>query len=140
VRRRRWNSPVAVGATALVALAGGVITLAGARADDTATSVAAPAGADLFRAKGCVGCHDGPDGAGSQISAGPDLRLLPLVAGRRVAGLDGRAYVRQSIQEPQAFVVPGYEPGDHALMPALPLSAIEIDALVHWLLPQPPRA
>jgi len=129
-----------VGVTALMALAAGVITLAGARTEETATAVAPAAGADLFRAKGCVGCHDGPDGAGSAISAGPDLRLLPLVAERRVAGLDDAAYVRQSIREPQAFVVTGYEPGEHPLMPALPLSAAEIEVLVHWLLPQPPRA
>ncbi len=69
------------------------------------------------------------------IEVGPDLRLLPLVAAHRVAGLDGPAYVRQSIREPQAFVVPGYAPSDNALMPALPLSPAEIDALVAYLLP-----
>jgi cytochrome c551/c552 len=133
VRLPRWDSPAAVGATALVALACGVITVVGARADSTEASTA-PAGADVFRAKGCVGCHDGPGTASRSFEIGPDLRLLPLVADRRVADLDGRSYVRQSIQEPQAFVVPGYEPSDHVLMPALPLSAAEIDTLVAWLL------
>jgi mono/diheme cytochrome c family protein len=136
-----WNSPAAVGATALVALACAAVTIVGTRTDTPeAAAATASTGADLFRAKGCVGCHDGPEGADNPFELAPDLRLLPLVADRRVPGLDGRAYVEQSIREPQSFIVPGYDPDERVLMPALPLSPAEIQTLAAWLLPQPPRA
>jgi hypothetical protein len=141
VSASRWASPLAIAATVAVAAGFGVLALVGARegAAGPAAGAAAPAalgsGSDLFQAKGCVGCHDGPDDARSQFDIAPDLRLLPTVADHRVAGLGGRDYVRQSLQEPQAFVVPGYDPSDHALMPALPLSPAEVDALVAFLLP-----
>jgi cytochrome c551/c552 len=141
VKRPWWNSPAAVGATALVALVGAALTIVGARSDaPVAAAPTASAGADLFRAKGCVGCHDGPEGADTEFDIAPNLRLLPLVADHRVPGLDGRAYVEQSIREPQSFIVPGYDPDERVMMPALPLSPAEIQTLVAWLLPQPPRA
>jgi hypothetical protein len=131
VNARRWTSPRAVAATAAAVLTCGALTIAGAR-----SGTAAPAhvdGAELFRAKGCVGCHSAP-GSQALIGIAPDLRLLSLVADHRVAGLSGRAYVRQSIQEPQAFLVPAYDSDGYPLMPALPLSPAEIDALVAYLL------
>jgi hypothetical protein len=134
----RWHSTRAVAASVAAVVVLGAITVVGFRsaAAPSAPTAAATtaAGSDLFRAKGCVGCHVGPDAAHTPFEIAPDLRLLPTVAAHRVAGLDGRAYVRQSIQEPQAFVVPGFDPSDHALMPALPLSPAEIDALVAFLL------
>jgi len=139
VKLPRWNSPVAVGATALVALTCGAVTIVGAGTDTPVAAATMSTGGDLFRAKGCVGCHDGPEGADNPFDIAPDLRLLPLVADHRVPGLDGRAYVEQSIREPQAFIVPGYDPDERAMMPALPLSPAEIQTLVAWLLPQPPR-
>ena len=123
---------MAVAATAAVAVACGALTIAGARSGAAAPPPAA-LGAELFRAKGCVGCHTGPDSE-AVIEVAPDLRLLPTVADHRVAGRTGREYVRQSIEEPQAFVVPGYADG-FTLMPALPLTPAEIDALVAYLLP-----
>jgi len=138
-----WRSTGAVTATVAAVLVLGAVTIVGLRstAADPGAVPASPAaastppGADLFRAKGCVGCHDGPDAADSDVDVGPDLRLVSAVGAQRVAGLDARAYVRQSIQEPQAFVVPGFEPDPVGLMPALPLTAAEIDALVAWLVP-----
>ncbi len=48
-------------------------------------------------------------------------------------------YVRQSLVEPQAYVVPGYgrsaNDPDAPLMPKLDLSQAELDALVAFLLP-----
>lgn len=86
-------------------------------------------GRSVFLARGCSGCHmaAGVDGGG----IGPDLTDLLGRAGDRVTGLDPAAYVRQSIREPQAFVVPGY--GGIA-MPTLPLSNAELEAVVEYLL------
>lgn len=88
-----------------------------------------PDGRSVFLARGCSGCHmaAGVDGGG----IGPDLTDLARRAGDRVAGLDPAAYVRQSIRDPQAFVVPGYE---GIAMPALPLSNAELEAVVEYLL------
>jgi cytochrome c551/c552 len=92
-------------------------------------------GADLFRAKGCVACHDGPD-SDSRFDVGPNLAIVGDVAGSRVEGLDAEAYVRQSIESPQAYIVTGYgtDGGPGGLMPSLPLTATEVDTLVAWLL------
>ena len=126
---------VVFGALTIVAFTAGGASTAASPSAVTGTPTGTGGGADLFRAKGCVACHDGPDGASSDVDVGPNLNYLPAVASRRVAGLDAAAYVRQSIQEPQSFVVPGYEPGGDrmGLMPALGLTAGEVDALVAWL-------
>jgi hypothetical protein len=50
-----------------------------------------------------------------------------------VPGLAAEAYVRQSVRQPQAFVVPGFD-GAFTRMPALPVSDAELEALVDFLL------
>jgi len=75
----------------------------------------------LFQAKGCAGCHQRGDLG--QFSFGPDL-----------TGLGERAteeYVRQSIRDPQAFLVEGYQGID---MPTLSLTGAEVAQLVEFLL------
>jgi mono/diheme cytochrome c family protein len=94
-------------------------------------------GRTLFQTKGCVACHH-VAGVPGDAHVGPDLTALPLVAGSRKAGLAAPDYVRESLVEPQAFVVPGYagranDPGAPP-MPRLPLTPSEIDALVAFLL------
>jgi len=64
------------------------------------------------------------------MQVGPDLTHLVDRAATRVAGLDARSYVRQSIREPGAYRVPGYT----AVMPDLGLSDEEIESLVTFLL------
>ena len=86
-------------------------------------------GAQVFRAKGCAGCHDGPEST-APVPVAPDLGQLRDNAPRRVAHLDAVAYVRQSVHSPQAFVVPGFD----TVMPTLPVSDEELDALVRYLL------
>jgi cytochrome c oxidase subunit 2 len=89
-------------------------------------------GAQLFRAKGCNGCHEGP-GAPPTVEVGPALTGLRDRADQRVAGLGAEAYVRQSVRQPQAFVVPGF--GEtFTRMPTLAVSDAELDALVAYLL------
>jgi cytochrome c oxidase subunit 2 len=91
-------------------------------------------GALLFATKGCVGCHMHAALPNAHMQVGPDLTGLPDRAATRVAGLDARAYVRQSLREPQAFMVPGYS----ALMPDLHLSDEEIASLTAFLLSSKP--
>jgi cytochrome c551/c552 len=90
---------------------------------------ATPPGSTLFQAKGCSGCHSFAGISTSRV--GPDLTRLFEEAGGRKADLSAEAYVRESIVDPQAFVVRGYA---GLLMPRLRLSDGEVDALVAFLL------
>ena len=94
----------------------------------------AVSGADLFRAKGCATCHDGP-GSTAQMPVGPNLENLPSVASSREPPLGAQDYVRRSISDPGAFIVPGYDLGERGAMPALPVTPAEVDELLEYLLP-----
>ncbi|MGH8945907.1 MAG: c-type cytochrome [Acidimicrobiia bacterium] len=119
------------------ALLGLTLTLALATAsvfvystDETgATGAAAIDGRALFQAKGCIGCHQRGDL--DQFQIGPDLTGLASWAGVRVEGLTAKEYVRQSLRQPQAYLVSGYEGIE---MPRLSLTEAELDTLVEFLL------
>ena len=91
-------------------------------------------GALLFATKGCVGCHMHAALPNAHMQIGPNLTGLPDRAATRVAGLDARAYVRQSLRDPEAFIVSGYT----ARMPDLHLSDEEIASLSAFLLSSSP--
>ncbi len=97
----------------------------------TAAEQSAPGsveGETVFLTKGCTGCHSR---AGvSEGFVGPDLTALADRAGDRVEGLTAEEYVRQSVLDPQAYIVDGYGPQ----MPVLPVDTAELDALVEYLL------
>jgi cytochrome c oxidase subunit 2 len=118
------------------ALLGLTLTLALATASvfvsssDDQTQALAVDGRSVFQAKGCVGCHQRGDLGQFQI--GPNLTGLVSWAGARVEGLGAEEYVRQSVREPQAYVVSGYDA--NVQMPTLPLNEAELDALVEFLL------
>jgi hypothetical protein len=99
-------------------------------------AAAAPDGSQLFRVKGCIGCHDGPDGRAT-VDVGPPLTGLRARLEARAPGEDADTYVRRSVLDPEAFVVAGFE-GDFTRMPVLPVSAVELDALVAYLLAPDP--
>lgn len=89
-------------------------------------------GAQIFTAAGCAACHTLAD-AGSKSDVGPDLDALAENARTRQPGTSAEEYVRQSIVEPGAFVVEGFQ----NVMPAgygEQLSQEQIDALVEYLL------
>ena len=79
----------------------------------------------------CAGCHslDGSDGDG------PSLKGIAARAGTRVPDLSAAEYLRQSILEPDAFVVGDY---NHSMgsIHRLLLSETEVNALVAFLLTQ----
>ncbi|HEV8634805.1 MAG TPA: cytochrome c, partial [Chloroflexota bacterium] len=105
--------------------------------DGNGPAAAAPAqsaaehGRVLFQAKGCVGCHT-LAGVPGQMDVGPNLSGLAAVAVTRRPGVSAEAYVRESIREPAAFFVSGYEGGIR--MPQLDVTDAELDDLIAFLL------
>jgi cytochrome c peroxidase len=83
---------------------------------------------------GCGNCHVIPGVPGADGEVGPDLSLLGRVAGTRKPKTTARAYVRESILDPDAVVAPGvYEKG---VMPGKfgkTLSDDDLNTLVNYL-------
>lgn len=98
---------------------------------EPASTFAIERGAFLFATKGCIGCHTHAAFPSARMQVGPDLTGLPLRAATRVAGLDARAYVRQSLREPGAYSAAS---SSTAVMPDLSLSDEDVDALTAFLL------
>jgi cytochrome c oxidase subunit II len=90
----------------------------------------AQAGLALFNQQGCNACHT-LAAAKSSGTTGPDLDKLPTYA--RTADQPLGAFVRQSIEHPNAYVEKGYPKG---VMPdfGLTLSSAQINALVSFLI------
>jgi cytochrome c oxidase subunit 2 len=82
-------------------------------------------GASLFTSQGCGSCHTF-EPAGTDAQVGPSLDELQARGGKSLED-----YVRESITEPDAFVVEGYSEG---VMPAFgSLTDEQLDALVQYL-------
>jgi cytochrome c oxidase subunit II len=99
-----------------------------AKGSTTATAGGgAAAGKALFTNNGCASCHTfAPAGASGKV--GPDLDKLPQYA--QQAGKPLEAFVRESIEDPSAYIQPGYK----NLMPSFKsLPAQQIDQLVSFL-------
>ena len=78
----------------------------------------------------CETCHARSTDA---VVMGPSLAGIEETAAERVDGMSARAYIRQSITDPSAYVVDGFD----ELMPTTlqeTLSEEELDALVAYLL------
>lgn len=117
--------------TAVVVLLMGA-TIAAFAIDPTTSESPSPIAIDgemVFLTKGCTSCHS-IAGVSETAQIGPNLTGLADRAGDRVEGLSADEYVRQSVLDPLAFTVNGYDP----LMPTLPLNTEELDALVEFLL------
>lgn len=90
-------------------------------------------GPKVFMAKGCAACHaiDGLEGAAGAV--GPKLTGLGKTAAGRKPGMAAIDYIRESIENPNAYVVEGFTAG---LMPANlkgQMSAEEYKDLVAYL-------
>jgi cytochrome c oxidase subunit 2 len=87
-------------------------------------------GAAAFVSGGCGGCHTfKPAGSGGQIGPGLDN----LAADAQKAGQPLADYVKQSIVDPNAYVVPGFQEGVMPTTFGQSLSNQQIDALVKYL-------
>lgn len=95
------------------------------------------AGRELFSSSrigastGCSICHSLEPG---DPGVGPALAGVATRAADRVAGLDAEAYLRQSILDPDAYVVEGFRAGQMLPIYGEALTAGEVDALVAFLL------
>ena len=98
---------------------------------EPASALTTERGALLFATKGCIGCHTHAALPNARMQVGPDLTGLPHRAATRVAGLDARAYLRQSLREPGAYSAAS---SSTAVMPDLKLSDEEVEALSAFLL------
>ena len=97
----------------------------------TAGLAQAKTGDQIFTAAGCAGCHTfGP--ASSNGTIGPSLDELKTQAGNIEPGKAAEEYVRESIEDPSAFIVEGYSD----VMPQFKgkLTDEQINALVEYLL------
>jgi cytochrome c oxidase subunit 2 len=119
-----------------VALAGAlaIATVAVNRSPTVETNAAPAPGASLFQTKGCSGCHT-LAGVSTTASVGPNLSDVAAVAGQRIAGMSAADYIRQSLRDPQGFIVPGFE-AVAIDMPALSLTEAEVNQLIELLLNQ----
>lgn len=91
----------------------------------------AKTGDQIFTAAGCAGCHKfGP--AGSNGTIGPSLDQLKTEAGRMEPGKSAEEYIRESLENPNAFIVKGFGPS----MPSFKgrLTDAQIKALIDYLL------
>ena len=87
-------------------------------------------GAAAFASGGCGSCHTfKPASATGKI--GPDLDNLAADAQKAGKPLD--AYVKESIVDPDAYVVPGFQKGVMPTTFGHSLAAAQIDALVKYL-------
>ncbi|MFO0752271.1 MAG: cytochrome c oxidase subunit II [Thermodesulfovibrionales bacterium] len=82
----------------------------------------------LLSEKGCLGCHstDGSKGAGPTLQDIFGRNTLVVTAGKERQLVADEEYLRKSVLQPGADVVKGYPP----IMPALPMSSEELDALI----------
>ncbi|MBI5637498.1 MAG: cytochrome C [Nitrospinae bacterium] len=101
------------GAEVTVPLPTGAAPAAPAGAEAAAPTPAATA-EEAFNKFGCVTCHKVP-GIAEGGDMGPDLTKLAKAAGSRKPGMSGEMYIIESISNPNAYVVKGFEPD---MMPA----------------------
>lgn len=87
-------------------------------------------GKGIFEGKGiCHTCH-----VFGRSDRFPDLEGVGARAGNRVPGLTGIQYLAQSLYHPEAFIVPGYNPGMPTInKPPVGLTDDEIKAVIAYL-------
>ena len=80
---------------------------------------------------GCISCHTLKPNV---KTVGPSLYSLSLRADKLVAGLTAQQYIKESIINPDAYLVSGYEPAVMFTRYKQELSEAEINAIVAYLL------
>ena len=79
----------------------------------------------------CQTCHSLESNV---TSFGPTLRGLAAIAETRIEGMDAEAYIRQSIIDPNAFIVQGYQMNIMPIVYGDNLSDEDIDALIAFIM------
>ena len=100
-----------------------------------ASSAPTVGGAELFHAKGCASCHDGPDST-ALVGGFPPLTDAGAWAALRLPDMTAREYLAESITEPNVFISPAFAGGNGpaTAMPNLTLTPDEVDAIIDYLL------
>ncbi len=80
---------------------------------------------------GCISCHSLKTDV---TTVGPSLYGINLRADKLVAGLTAQQYIKESIINPDAYLVSGYEPAVMFAHYKQELSEAEINAIVAYLL------
>ena len=88
-------------------------------------------GQQLFTSRPCGACHTVQGIQGASGSVGPNLSTVAAVAGQRKPGMTAEGYLRESITEPDAYIVKGFQRG---AMPKLPLDDQQVDDIVAFLM------
>ena len=109
---------------------GGATTGGSTTGGSTTSGATDELGAKTFASAGCGACHAFKK-AGTDAQVGPALD--DLTAAAQKAGESVPDYVRQSIEDPNAVVVAGYQPGVMPQNFKESLSSEEIDALVSYV-------
>lgn len=87
-------------------------------------------GRQVYRQQGCGQCHQ-IEGVGGRL--GPDLSHIATVGATRKPGMGPEDYIKESLDSPGAYVVPGY----NDVMPrglARGLSDFDVESLVRYLM------
>jgi mono/diheme cytochrome c family protein len=92
----------------------------------------AETGNQIFTAAGCGACHTFSE-AGTNADVGPNLDELARAAGERRPGTSPEEYIQESLLDPDAFTVSGFQAG---VMPSYEgrLNEEQVQALVDYLL------
>lgn len=91
-------------------------------------------GEQIYVKAGCIGCHATSRVEGATADVGPSLNGLGSMAGTRMPGTTSEVYVRQSILNPEAFIVDGYEPMSMPSNLRAAMTDSEFETLIAWLL------
>jgi cytochrome c oxidase subunit 2 len=102
----------------------------GAQSGGSSSGGDAALGKTTFASAGCGGCHTFTP-AGTDAQVGPDLDNL--VADAKKAGEPEDKYIEQSIVDPDAVIVSGYQPGVMPTTFGKTLSPEELSGLVAFL-------
>ena len=140
-RPRGTTAPVATSAPPMAPPATTVPTVAPAVATQAPAATTVPAsggtgssggdaasierGQSVFSLAGCTACHTIEGVPGAVGVLGPELTHIATVGATRRSGLSAEEYIRESINEPPAFVVDGFPP----VMPPTIRAAITDDAM-----------
>ncbi|MEM7481486.1 MAG: cytochrome c [Acidobacteriota bacterium] len=97
-------------------------------ATDVSTAEMVEIGQEIFNGKGiCITCHNGS-------ARFPDLDGIATRAASRVPGMNDVQYFAQSLYEPDAYLVPGFNPGmPVADKPPIGLTDDEIKTVIAYL-------
>jgi mono/diheme cytochrome c family protein len=103
--------------------------------DGTATSEGDPQDGETVYSQSaspaCGFCHSVSPG---ETLVGPSLAAVAEVAGQRISGQSAEAYLRESIVDPDAYVVEGFGPGIMPPAYGTQLSDAQITDLVAYLM------